>query len=479
MANYNNADYAYILPDRGLTDAQKIGYLQNQRQLDQQNADRVQQQQQRQENSNLSSIKSDLDWKNWETGDLAIDKIAKDQLQNIYNDALQNHLQDTTPQLQEYLQGRLQSLSDWHLITKNGYAQAKEAADNFSKVYKNSNPSDVKDATIQALGNVALPNGQMANPDNMTLPDFNSYLHSPQVFPNLINDVSPLNKWVQEFKPQPAAESNYVNNKGHVVASSYTAGLTPFSQWKTDVNGNRVGIEPKVESLPVGNDKNGYPVNLNMLPQSMVDMMPPDAKAAAAKLWYDTKDNWEKSHYDNGGQPLSPVQEDMMQRAFLNDYIQKNNLDQSYYKPKEIQKEPKITLNVGNQSQQQQQQLGNWTQSVIGAAKNNDNATVNRLIDEMYSGNGDRKLMGTYTKVENGQPMLYIRTQLRKPNENQDEDEKITAIPANADNAQALLLGEYQNIMGSNTKAESLPFRNTPVVPATQHSTGKKKIQGF
>src|SRR6478752_2928701 len=104
MAGYNNVDQAFILPDRGLNDSQKLSFVQNQRQMDKQK---------QQEGQNLNTIQDELNFDKYKTGEQAIDQYAQSELQNITNDALKNHISDDPVVLEGWLQNQLQPLAKW------------------------------------------------------------------------------------------------------------------------------------------------------------------------------------------------------------------------------------------------------------------------------------------------------------------------------------------------------------------------------
>src|SRR6516164_4512267 len=197
---YNNSDYSFVLPDRGLTDAQKLSYLQNQRQLDEQRQERLQKQKEQQEGQNLNTINDELDWKKYATGEQAIDNYSQGELQKIYNDALRNHINDDPVALEGWLQNNIQPLALWHTKAINTFKDLNSNMQDFNKTYPNTDIGKTKDILYNQFQNDFLnvdANGQVTrkNTDDIRPSNYNAIMQDPTFLGTVTNDTTPFSKF--------------------------------------------------------------------------------------------------------------------------------------------------------------------------------------------------------------------------------------------------------------------------------------------
>jgi hypothetical protein len=340
---YNNSDYAFVLPDRGLTDAQKLSYLQNQRQLDEQRQERLQKQKEQQEGQNLNTINDELDWKKYATGEQAIDNYSQGELQKIYNDALRNHINDDPVALEGWLQNNIQPLALWHTKAINTFKDLNSNMQDFNKTYPNTDIGKTKDILYNQFQNDFLnvdANGQITrkNTDDIRPSNYNAIMQDPTFLGTVTNDTTPFSKFFYDIPKTSVGDKQYTNKQGHVKAYAWS-GLMPegVGEIATDQDNKPTSIQLRGDVIPSMTDAQGNPAKT--LPNDIMARLQgnPAAYAAAQKLWLDQKSKM----------PVSPQNEGVLKNAFL--YNQANQLVAHPLKTEEIQKEPKpprITVNV-------------------------------------------------------------------------------------------------------------------------------------
>ncbi len=342
--SYNNVDQAYILPDRGLTDAQKLSFTQNQRQLDEQGAERRYQIQQRQEGQNLNRIQGALDFDKYKTGEQAIDQYSQGELQKIYDDALANHVSDNPVALEGWLQGQIQPLAKWHTVTQNGYKAATEAADNFSKMYAGAaDPALVRSKALKLLeDNVMNGKGERANTDYINLPDFNAELNKPDVVGSVAASTEPINQFYHGLDKTSIHDSDYNSNKGFSNRTKWSGYVTPLSTITPDANGDPV-VDVKHEVVNGVKDEQGNPMKIIDKDVFAGIMSNPPLRMSYLKKWADLKPRIEQAY----GRKLDPTLEDFaFKHMIYKDAYNNIPHDISKDEATVVPKPPHISINV-------------------------------------------------------------------------------------------------------------------------------------
>jgi hypothetical protein len=348
-SGYANQDQAYILPSYGLNDAQKLGAIQNTNQLNEQKQQRLYDQQQRQEGKNLNTISDELNFDKYKTGEQAIDNYAQGQLQQIYGEALKNHVSDDPVVLEGWLQNQVQPLAKWHTMTQNAYQTVDKQLQDYNKTYPNIDYNKARGMVLNQFENDYLnPDGTRKNTDQIQPSDYNGLMQSPQFLGQVNNDQSAFSKFFTDIPRTAVGDKQYVNNKGHVKAFAWS-GLMPegVGEIGTNADNQPTDIRLRSDIVPSVADENGQP--MRMLPNDVESriMANPQAKAAALGMWEQAKPAIEQAYMQKTGQKaLNPADENMLRSSFL--YNRANQIIAHPLKTEEIQKEPKITINTGN-----------------------------------------------------------------------------------------------------------------------------------
>lgn len=286
---YNNVDMAYILPDRGVTDAQKLSFVQQQRQLNQANQERQDLRNQRQQQQNLNTIGDELNFDKYKTGEQAIDQYAQGELQNIYNEALKSHISDDPATLQAWLQNQIQPLAKWHILTQNTYKGIDDQLTAFNKANSNIDANKVRDLVLNQFQNDVLnPDGTRKNTDNIKLSDYNSILQNPDVLSFATNNTAPLSDYYNKMDKQQVHNSDNTDIRGFKNKNKWSAYVTPDTQISYDASGNPY-VEAKNETVMGTKDENGNPMKILATDQFNKMMSIPEVRNSVLKLWNDYK----------------------------------------------------------------------------------------------------------------------------------------------------------------------------------------------
>jgi hypothetical protein len=475
-SGYENQDQAYILPSYGLNDAQKLGAIQNTNQLNEQKQQRLYEQKQREEGKNLNTISDELNFDKYKTGEQAIDNYAQGQLQQIYSEALKNHVSDDPIVLEGWLQNQVQPLAKWHTMTQNAYQTVDKQLQDYNKTYPNIDYNKARGMILNQFENDYLnPDGTRKNTDQIQPSDYNGIMQSPQFLGQVNNDQSAFSKFFTDIPRTAIGDKQYVNNKGHVKAFAWS-GLMPegVGEIGTNADNQPTDIRLRSEIVPSIADEKGQP--MKMLPNDIESriMANPQAKAAALGMWEQAKPAIEQAYMQKTGQKgLNPADENMLKSSFL--YNRANQIIAHPLKTEEIQKEPKITINTGN------------------AADTDVNNVYKKVATNLLSAKQQGSPLQPLTNMDSDARELIMKSiNAGRAQKDQIPIDNIQVLIADNGDIRAINTqvgetggGDVVGVFtphGLNTKANPTqkPLQkelHSPTQPIT--STGKKQIQGF
>jgi len=163
MANNIDASFA-IQENNSLSDAQKIGVLQNNRDREEQRQQRLYEQQKTNQWRNQGIISDDLNFDKYKTGEQAIDGYAQSELNKIQKEALTNHINDDPAQLEYWLTQQLVPLSQWHNQAQGTYQKLNQTLQDYNKTYSNTDLGKARELALNKFQNDFLQvddNGQV------------------------------------------------------------------------------------------------------------------------------------------------------------------------------------------------------------------------------------------------------------------------------------------------------------------------------
>jgi hypothetical protein len=469
-SGYENQDQAYILPSYGLNDAQKLGAIQNTNQLNEQKQQRLYEQKQREEGKNLNTISDELNFDKYKTGEQAIDNYAQGQLQQIYSEALKNHVSDDPIVLEGWLQNQVQPLAKWHTMTQNAYQTVDKQLQDYNKTYPNIDYNKARGMILNQFENDYLnPDGTRKNTDQIQPSDYNGIMQSPQFLGQVNNDQSAFSKFFTDIPRTAIGDKQYVNNKGHVKAFAWS-GLMPegVGEIGTNADNQPTDIRLRSEIVPSVADEKGQP--MKMLPNDIESriMANPQAKAAALGMWEQAKPAIEQAYMQKTGQKgLNPADENMLRSSFL--YNRANQIIAHPLKTEEIQKEPKITINAG------------------GTNGININDVFNNVANTIKSANSKGADLVPLSTLDNtAREVITNSLNSGRTEKEKFNPDNINLILANDGSVRALNMdndGEVVGVFnpqGLNLKANTSQKQKQVILHNQQSSsTGKKQIQGF
>ena len=481
---YNNADYAFTLPNYFPSPGQVLQSaiaMQDRRgEFDYENQVRAMQAAQKKAEDdkmkNLGILTKETDFgTQYATPDLQVNSITQKELQKIRNQGEQ--LVGKSPQeFQSWLNTSLSDLVQWNNMAKTDATNIKEKQKELNSTFPNIDLNkantlvsktflDNYTETDATTGELKRKNYSSVVPNKNYFEQFDN----PKTLAPLVNDTSGFYETIKGIPTQIVGEKNYVNKQGKVQSFKWSGKITPFTEIVENSKGEPI-VSVKGIDIPVGkNPQTGVIETMKGAGDDLLTyvMSNPKSKLSIYKLWEDEKAR------RNVDYSKDPAIEDAMFRNFV--YTQTQQLLPHGVVTEEITKAPVINVSTGGGGTPSGNEGYNFIQKVSSAIKNNDSASLGGLLGNFYALAGGKN---TYSdakvvKDKSGNPLKYLF--YLKDSDGSDLD-PIEIVPSDK-NLLNKLSGIYQRLTGSDKKLESKILsestnKNTPKA-ATYNIGGK------
>jgi hypothetical protein len=411
---YNNADYAFTLPNYfpapGQVLQSAIARQDKQAEFDYENQMRAMQAAQKKAEDdrmkNLGVLFDETEFGNkYETSDLQINSMVQNQLQNAKNEGLQ-----FVGESPEYFRTRLNSrASKIAQFSKAAQAHSKNAEEvkknilslnpNIDSIKLNSLISkSVLDNVTQldpSTGQLTVKEASLINPN----PNYGEIFNNLDVLAPLVVDTSLSRNLWKGVPISTTSDKNYTNNKGKVQSFGYAAVLTPFTKIVEDEKGFPTVVVTS-EEVPYNDPKTGKIEKIKVADESLMDYVSskPSELLSLRKEWIDEKAKT-KAKYDD------PAVENIMFKNFV--YNQAKQFLPHEVKTQEVSKTPVIKINTGEQTSKIDYNL---IKRITSSINNNDTKALDDDLGKLYTLYGGKKEYSEYKPVpgKSGKPSEYM-----------------------------------------------------------------------
>jgi hypothetical protein len=454
---YNNADYAFILPNYfpapGQVLQSAIARQDKQAEFDYENQIRAMQAAQKKAEDdrmkNLGVLSKETEFgTQYATPDLQVNSITQKNLQRIKNQGYQL-VGKSQEEFQNWLNSEVSKVAQWNNMAKTDATNIKERQKEINSTYPNI---DINKAN-SLLSKSFLENYTQVNPvtgeleikeTSSVVPNKNYFqqFDNPKTLASIVTDVSPFYGWFQKVQSSQTGDSQSVSKNGVVNKESWTAYTTPYTKVDFDEKGKPF-ISVTSVSMPYTNPVTGKTESMPVADESlMTDVMAkPDTKIAAYKAWEDEKAKRKVDYKD-------PAIDEIMFKNFI--YNTANRLLPHEVKTQEATKTPVINVSTGDQAKKIDYNL---IKGITSSMKNGDNTSLDNLLGKLYALGGGKNTYSD-TKVvrdKSGKPLEYLIT--LKDSEGMDL-EPISLNPGDK-NLLNKVTGIYQRLTGSSKGVES------------------------
>ena len=481
---YNNADYAFTLPNYFPSPGQvlqsAIAMQDRRAESDYENQVRAMQAAQKKaaddRMKNLGILTKETDFgTQYATPDLQVNSITQKELQNVRKEA-ESLLGESPEKFQNFLNTRLSDLVQWNNMAKtdatNIKAKQSELNSTFPNIDLNKANTLVSKAFLDNYTELDPATGELKRKNYSSVVPNKNYFEqfdNPKTLAPLVNDTSGFYELMKGIPTQKVGDKNYVNKQGKVQSFKWSGMTTPFTEIVENTKGEPV-VSVKAIDIPVGkNPATGKVETMKGATDDLLSyvMSNPKSKLSVYKLWEDEK---AKRGVDYS---KDPAIEDAMFRNFV--YTQAEKLLPHGVVTEEITKAPVIRISTGGGGAPSGNEGYNFIQQLSSAIKNNDSSSLGGLLGNFYALDGGKNTYSD-TKVvkdKSGNPLKYLF--YLKDSDGTDLD-PIEIVP-NDKNLLNKLSGIYQRVAGSDRKLESkilsTPINKTPPKAVTYNVGGK------
>ena len=453
---YNNADYAFTLPNYfpapGQVLQSAIARRDKQAEFDYENQMRAMQAAQKKAEEdrmrNLGVLSKETDFgTQYATPDAQVNSITQKNLQRIYNEGYEL-IGQSPEKFNNWINSKVSKVAQWNNMAKTDAANIKERQKEINSTYPNIDINKANSLVSKSF----LENYTQVNPETGELeiketfsvvPNKNYFeqFDNPKNLASIVTDVSPFRDLWKKVPTERAGDKNYTNKKGEVKGFKWSAAVTPFTTVGEDEKGMPT-VMVTAKEVPYKNPTTGKIESMKVADDKLMSyvLANPAEKIAAYKAWEDEKAKTKADYKD-------PAVEDTMFRNFIYKQAQ-DNLPHEVV-TEEVSKTPVIRVNTGDEAKKVDY---NYIKSIEDSIKNNDVSSLTSIADNLAALRGGKFMYesikpysrpdGTITGVE-----FILKDEYGEP---------VTRIlKSGAPNLRAQLVGLYQDITGSSTKAES------------------------
>jgi hypothetical protein len=457
---YNNVDYAFTLPNYFPSPGQvlqsAIAMQERRAESDYENQVRAMQAAQKKaaddRMKNLGILAKETDFgTQYATPDLQVNSITQKELQNVRKEA-ESLVGESPEKFQNFLNTRLSDLVQWNNMAKtdatNIKAKQSELNSTFPNIDLNKANTLVSKAFLdnyteldQATGELKRKNYSSVVPNKNYFEQFDN----PKTLAPLVNDTSGFYELMKGIPTQKVGDKNYVNKQGKVQSFKWSGMTTPFTEIVENTKGEPV-VSVKAIDIPVG--KNPTTGKVETMKGATDDLLSyiisnPKSKLSVYKLWEDEK---AKRGVDYS---KDPAIEDAMFRNFV--YTQAEKLLPHGVVTEEITKTPTINVKVGGGGVPSKTVDYDFIKNIQDSIQNNDVESLTSLADNLAGLRGGKFIYQSVVPYKRKDGTITgVQFNL------QDEygDTVTRTLKSGASNLRAQLVGLYQDITGSSSKAE-------------------------
>lgn len=411
---------------------------------------------------NLKQIQEATNPKPYDTPFTKVNRAIGSELGNIYNEAIK-YIGEKPEFVSQLIREKMGNVAKWSDLAMNDAKRIEKQQLEFNKTFGNTDLNQVNKIVTDefennlfdkdAKGNlVGLKAPHLINPEK----DYFEPLNRPDVLSSVVNNTEPFFKRLQGIPTQSVGDKQYVSKSGKVKSSAWSGLQTPFSQMEEDAQGNPV-MTTKFEEFPAIKDANGKPMRLAS--DDLMEYVTSDPQSKAAALALFNKEKREKG---------LNIQDDNINDKLFRNFIYRNTdrFIPHGVKTAEIEKTPKITVNVGGDGSGK-----NPTNDfVLRFKKATESGTPEDMINvarEMFSGNGSAQFVNAW--VDKKTKDLEIKYK-KNIGDGLTED-VIEKISQKDPNFYYKLAGIYQKVTGSDAKLEGKIFGGKADYSKPQPST--------
>ena len=475
---YNNADYAFILPNYfpapGQVLQSAIARQDKQAEFDYENQIRAMQAAQKKAEDdrmrNLGVLSKETEFgTQYATPDLQVNSITQKNLQRIKNKGYEL-INQSPEKFNNWLNSEVSKVAQWNNMAKTDATNIKERQKEINSTYQNIDINKANSLVSKSF----LENYTQVNPEtgeleikevSSVVPNKNYFeqFDNPKTLASIVTDVSPFRDLWKKIPTERAGDKNYTNKKGEVKGFKWSAAVTPFTTVTENEKGMPV-VSVTAMEVPYKNPTTGKIESMKVADDKLMSsvLANPAEKIAAYKAWEDEKARTKADYKD-------PAVEDTMFRNFIYKQAQENLPHEVV--TEEVSKTPVINISTGDKAKQIDYNL---IKGITSSMKNSDNASLDNLLGKLYALGGGKNTYSD-TKVvrdKSGKPLEYLIT--LKDSEGMDL-EPISLNPGDK-NLLNKVTGIYQRLTGSSKGVESEVLDEPVPKPAPKPAPAKSVL---
>ena len=474
---YNNADYAFTLPNYfpapGQVLQSAIARQDRKAEFDYENQMRAMQAAQKKAEEdrmrNLGVLYKETDFgPQFATPNLQVNSITQKELQKIRNEGYQL-IGKSPEEFQNLFNTKLSDLVQWVNMAKvdasNIEKNQKEINSTYTNIDINKANSLLSKSFLENYTEVDPATGELKRKNYSSVVPNKNYFEqfdNPKNLASIVTDVSPFYGWFPKVQSSQTGDSQSVSKNGVVNKESWTAYTTPYTKVDFDEKGKPF-ISVTSVSMPYTNPVTGKTESMPVADESlMTDVMAkPDTKIAAYKAWEDEKAKRKVDYKD-------PAIDEIMFKNFI--YNTANRLLPHEVKTQEATKTPVINVSTGDKAKQIDYDFIN---GVANAMKKGDDTSLDGLLGKFYALGGGKNTYSD-TKVvrdKSGKPLEYLL--YLKDSEGTELPDPVSLKPDDK-NLLNKITGIYQRLTGSSKGVEAEVIETPVPKPAPKPATPSK-----
>lgn len=460
---YNNADYAFILPNYfpapGQVLQSAIARQDKQAEIDYENQMRAMLAAQKKAEDdrmrNLGVLSKETEFgPQYATPDLQVNSITQKELQRIKNEGYQL-IGKSPEEFQNLLNSKVAKVAQWNNMAKTDAANIKERQKEINSTFRNIDinkaNSLVSKSFLENYTELDPATGELKIKETSSVVPNKNYFEqfdNPKNLASIVTDVSPFRDLWKKIPTERAGDKNYTNKKGEVKGFKWSAAVTPFTTVEEDEKGMPI-VSVTAMEVPYKNPTTGKIESMKVADDKLMSyvLANPAEKIAAYKAWEDEKARTKADYKD-------PAVEDTMFRNFIYKQAQENLPHEVV--TEEVSKTPVININKGDEAKKVDY---NYIKNIEDSIKNNDVSSLTSLADNLAALRGGKFMYESITPYRRKDGTITgVQFNL------QDEygDTITRTLKSDAPNLRAQLVGLYQDITGSSTKAEAKIVEEKP-----------------
>jgi hypothetical protein len=479
---YNNADYAFTLPNYfpapGQVLQSAIARQDKQAEFDYENKMRAMLAAQKKAEDdrmrNLGILYKETDFgPQFATPNSQVNSISQKELQNVRKEA-ESLIGESPEKFQNFLNTRLSDLAQWVNMAKTDAANIEKSQKEINSTYKNIDinkaSSLVSKSFLENYTEVDPATGELKRKNYSSVVPNKNYFEqfdNPKNLASIVNNKKSFYELWAKIPTEIAGDKNYTNKKGEVKGFKWKAAVTPFTTVTEDEKGMPV-VSVTAMEVPYKNPTTGKIESMKVADDKLMNyvLAGPDEKIAAYKAWEDEKAK-------TGADYKDPAVEDTMFRNFI--YNTAKELLPHEVVTEEVSKTPVINVSTGDKAKQIDYEFIN---GVVNAMKKGDDTSLDGLLGKFYALGGGKNTYSD-TKVvrdKSGKPLEYLL--YLKDSEGTELPDPVSLKPDDK-NLLNKITGIYQRLTGSSKGVEAevietpVPKKESTIKSATYKVGGK------